>query len=92
MAGLIASASNQSASNLMTHHFELHKGRLSLIDFRAVEVVSIERVDQLRERGRALRSDDLSRIEACSDEVGFTVPVDPKDQREGVIGLMRLTA
>ena len=44
----------------------------------------------MRELGRALRADDVPRIEAASLDTGFTAAQDPTAQSRGVIALMRL--
>ena len=82
----------QTDPNFGNYLYDPATGRIALIDFGALEPVSPQRVEQLRELGRALRADDRARITACSDAVGFTAPDDPVAQREGVIGLMRMAA
>lgn len=80
----------QTDPNFGNYLFDAASGRVALIDFGATEAVTDERVEQLRELGRALRSDDVPRMEAASDTAGFTAADDPRSQREGVISLMRL--
>lgn len=80
----------QTDPNFGNYLFDLASGRVALIDFGATEAVTDERVEQLRELGRALRSDDVTRIEAASDAAGFTAADDPRSQRDGVVSLMRL--
>ena len=80
----------QTDPNFGNYLFDAASGRIALIDFGATEAVTSARVEQLRELGRALRADDVQRIEAASDAAGFTAPQDPAAQRQGVIGLMRL--
>ncbi len=80
----------QTDPNFGNYLFDSATGRLSLIDFGATERVTAERVEQLRELGRALRLDDRDRIASASDTAGFTDAGDPPAPREGVLGLMRL--
>jgi aarF domain-containing kinase len=47
-------------------------------------------VEQLCELGRALRADDVPRLEAASLAAGFTAAQDPAVQSRGVIDLMRM--
>lgn len=80
----------QTDPNFGNYLFDAASGRIALIDFGATETVAPERVEQLRELGRALRADDVPRIEAASLAAGFTAAVDPPAQTAGVIALMRL--
>lgn len=82
----------QTDPNFGNYLFDAASGRIALIDFGATEHVPPSRVEQLRELGRALRDDDLPRIEAASLDAGFTALEDPPEQTRGVIGLMRLAA
>jgi predicted unusual protein kinase regulating ubiquinone biosynthesis (AarF/ABC1/UbiB family) len=80
----------QTDPNFGNYLFDATTGRIALIDFGATEAVTDERVEQLRELGRALRADDVPRLEAAAMAAGFTAAVDPPAQTAGVIGLMRL--
>ena len=80
----------QTDPNFGNYLFDAASGRIALIDFGATEAVADGRVEQLRELGRALRADDVPRLEAASDDAGFTAAGDPPAQRRGVIDLMRL--
>ena len=80
----------QTDPNFGNYLFDATSGRIALIDFGATEAVTPGRVEQLRELGRALRADDVPRLEAASDDAGFTAAGDPLAQRRGVIDLMRL--
>lgn len=80
----------QTDPNFGNYLFDAATGRIALIDFGATEAVTDERVEQLRELGRALRADDVPRLQAAAMAAGFTAAVDPPAQTAGVIGLMRL--
>jgi predicted unusual protein kinase regulating ubiquinone biosynthesis (AarF/ABC1/UbiB family) len=80
----------QTDPNFGNYLFDATTGRIALIDFGATETVLPARVEQLRELGRALRDDDVARLEAASLDAGFTAAEDPPDQSRGVIALMRL--
>jgi len=80
----------QTDPNFGNYLFDAASGRIALIDFGATEAVTPGRVEQLRELGRALRADDVARIEAAADDAGFTAAADLPAQRRGVIDLMRL--
>ena len=80
----------QTDPNFSNYLFDAASGRIALIDFGATEAVTPGRVEQLRELGRALRADDVARIEAAADAAGFTAAADAPAQRGGVIDLMRL--
>jgi predicted unusual protein kinase regulating ubiquinone biosynthesis (AarF/ABC1/UbiB family) len=82
----------QTDPNFGNYLFDAASGRLALVDFGATEAVAPQRVEQLRELGRALRADDVPRIEAAALACGFTASADPRAQTQGVIGLMRLAA
>ncbi|KPF41720.1 ABC transporter [beta proteobacterium AAP121] len=80
----------QTDPNFGNYLFDAATGRIALIDFGATEAVTDARVEQLRELGRALRADDLPRLQAAAMAAGFTAALDPPAQTAGVIGLMRL--
>ena len=80
----------QTDPNFGNYLFDAASGRIALIDFGATEAVLPDRVEQLRELGRALRADDVPRIEAASLQAGITAAEDPPAQSRGVIELMRL--
>ncbi|RVU43776.1 ABC1 kinase family protein [Rubrivivax rivuli] len=80
----------QTDPNFGNYLFDADTGRIALIDFGATELVTDERVEQLRELGRALRADDVPRLQAAAQAAGFTAREDPPAQSAGVIGLMRL--
>ena len=80
----------QTDPNFGNYLFDPATGRIALIDFGATEPVTLERIEQLRALGRAMRADDMAGLEHASDTAGFTDPADPPAQRQGVIALMRL--
>ena len=80
----------QTDPNFGNYLFDPASGRIALVDFGATEQVRPERVEQLRELGRALRADDVPRLEAAAQAAGFTAAEDQPAQTAGVIGLMRL--
>jgi predicted unusual protein kinase regulating ubiquinone biosynthesis (AarF/ABC1/UbiB family) len=80
----------QTDPNFGNYLFDAASGRISLIDFGATEAVTPERVEQLRELGRALRDDDVPRLAAASAAAGFTSAEDPPEQTRGVIAMMRM--
>ncbi len=80
----------QTDPNFGNYLFDPATGRIALIDFGATERVTQQRVEQLRELGRAMCVDDVERLEYASDAAGFTDPADPPAQRQGVLALMRL--
>lgn len=80
----------QTDPNFGNYLFDADSGRIALIDFGATEAVSDDRVEQLRELGRALRADDVPRLQAAALAAGFIAPQDPPAQTAGVLGLMRL--
>jgi predicted unusual protein kinase regulating ubiquinone biosynthesis (AarF/ABC1/UbiB family) len=80
----------QTDPNFGNYLYDAASGRIALIDFGATEAVTAERVEQLREIGRALRDDDLARLTAASHAAGFTAADDPPEQTRGVIDLMRM--
>ncbi len=80
----------QTDPNFGNYLFDASSGRIALIDFGATEAVTPERVEQLREMGRALRADDVPRLAAASQAAGFTAKDDPPAQTLGVIAMMRM--
>ena len=80
----------QTDPNFGNYLFDAASGRIALIDFGATEAVTPERVEQLREMGRALRADDVPRLAAASQAAGFTAKDDPPTQTLGVIAMMRM--
>ena len=79
----------QTDPNFSNYLFDAASGRIGLLDFGATEAVPAERVEQLRELGRALRADDLPRLAAAAQAAGFTAADDPPAQALGVVAMMR---
>lgn len=79
----------QTDPNFGNYLFDAASGRIGLLDFGATEAVTAERVEQLRELGRALRADDLPRLAAAAQAAGFTAAEDPPAQARGVVAMMR---
>ncbi len=78
----------QTDPNFGNYLFDAASGRVALIDFGATEAVAPQRVEQLRELGRALRAGDTARTEAAALEAGFIAPEDAPGQRRGVLEIM----
>ena len=80
----------QTDPNFGNYLFDAARQRIALLDFGAVEAVSPERVEHLREIGRALRDDDAGRLAAAAEAAGFVASVDDPAQSGGILAMMRL--
>ena len=80
----------QTDPNFGNYLFDETSGRIALLDFGATEVVTAERVDHLRELGRAQRSGERDRTTTAAIAAGFIGADDPPAQAQGVISLMLL--
>lgn len=80
----------QTDPNFGNYLYDAASGRIALIDFGATESVTPQRVEQLRELGRALRDDDVPRLAIAAAAAGFTAADDPPEQTRGVIAMMRM--
>jgi predicted unusual protein kinase regulating ubiquinone biosynthesis (AarF/ABC1/UbiB family) len=80
----------QTDPNFGNYLYDAASGRIALVDFGATEIVTPQRVEQLREVGRALRDDDRARLMAASQDVGFVDAADAAAQTRGVIDMMML--
>ena len=80
----------QTDPNFGNYLYDAASGRIALIDFGATESVTPQRVEQLRELGRALRDDDLPRLATAAAAAGFTAVDDPPELTRGVIAMMRM--
>ena len=78
----------QTDPNFGNYLFDAASGRIALLDFGATEAVAPERVEHLREIGRALRDADAARVETASVVAGFIGADDPPAQVRGVIEMM----
>jgi predicted unusual protein kinase regulating ubiquinone biosynthesis (AarF/ABC1/UbiB family) len=80
----------QTDPNFGNYLFDPASGRITLLDFGACEAVAPQRVEQLRELGRALRSDSRPRVAAAALAAGFTAATDPPAQTQGVLHMMQM--
>jgi predicted unusual protein kinase regulating ubiquinone biosynthesis (AarF/ABC1/UbiB family) len=78
----------QTDPNFGNYLVDAASGRIALLDFGATEAVAPERVEHLREIGRALRDADAARLEMASVAAGFIGTGDPPAQVRGVIEMM----
>lgn len=79
----------QTDPNFGNYLFDPVGQRIGLLDFGATQAVSPERVEAFRTLARALRDDDVPRIEAQARAIGFIGEADTPAQAQGVIDLMR---
>ncbi len=80
----------QTDPNFGNYLFDAATGRIALLDFGATEAVSAERVEQLRELGRAQRAGDLPRLRAAALEAGFIAAQDSPAQSQAVVEMLLL--
>jgi aarF domain-containing kinase len=80
----------QTDPNFGNYLFDADSGRVALLDFGATEVVSAQRVEQLRELGRALRQADRTRATAAATAAGLIGPQDSATQAQGLMDLLML--
>ena len=78
----------QTDPNFGNYLFAEATGRIALLDFGATEAVTPERVEHLRELGRAQRSGQRERTMAAAIVAGFIGADDPPAQAQGVVSLM----
>lgn len=79
----------QTDPNFGNYLFDPVSQRIGLLDFGATQAVSAERVEAFRTLARALRDDDVARIDAQARAIGFIGAADTPAQAQGVIDLMR---
>ena len=79
----------QTDPNFGNYLFEPLTQRIGLLDFGATQAVSPDRVEAFRTLARALRDDDVPRIDAQARAIGFIGEADTAAQAQGVIDLMR---
>ena len=80
----------QTDPNFGNYLFDASTGRIALLDFGATEAVSAERVEQLRELGRALRAGDVARLTAAALAAGFIAAGDSASQSQAVVAMLLL--
>jgi len=80
----------QTDPNFGNYLFDAASGRIGLLDFGAAQVVSPERVEQMRELGRALRQAHRGRTLDAALAVGLVNASDTPAQRSGVVDLLML--
>jgi len=78
----------QTDPNFGNYLFDAATGRIGLLDFGAAQAVSPERVEQLRELGRALRQADRQRTLDAALAVGLVHADDTPAQQAGVVQLL----
>ena len=78
----------QTDPNFANYLFDAATGRVALLDFGATETVTVDRVAQLRELGRALRDNDRARTTQAARVAGFIGHEDAPAQAQGVVDLM----
>lgn len=79
----------QTDPNFGNYLFDPATGRIGLLDFGATQAVPPQRVEAFRALARALRDDDVPRIDARARDIGFIGAADNPAQAQGVIDLMR---
>jgi len=80
----------QTDPNFGNYLFDADTGRVALLDFGATEAVSVQRVEQLRELGRALRQADRVRATAAATAAGLIGAQDSASQAQGLMDLLML--
>ncbi len=80
----------QTDPNFGNYLYDAQQQRIVLLDFGATEPVTVERVEQLRELGRALRDRDRLRLERAAMVAGFIAAEDPPAQSAAVLDLMQV--
>lgn len=80
----------QTDPNFGNYLFDPASRRVALLDFGATEAVTAQRVEDLREVGRALREDDLPRLASAAQAAGFVAACDPPAQTQAVLDMMRV--
>jgi len=80
----------QTDPNFGNYLFDAATGRIALLDFGATEEVSIERVEQLRELGRAQRAGDVARLTEAALAAGFIATEDSASQSRAVVEMLLL--
>jgi aarF domain-containing kinase len=80
----------QTDPNFANYLYDAARQRIVLLDFGATEAVHPQRVEDLREVGRALRANDTERLAAAAMASGFTAAQDPPAQTRGVVQMMAL--
>jgi predicted unusual protein kinase regulating ubiquinone biosynthesis (AarF/ABC1/UbiB family) len=78
----------QTDPNFGNYLFDAATDRIGLLDFGAAQAVSTERVEQMRELGRALRLAHRQRTLDAAMAVGLVHPTDTPAQQAGVVQLL----
>jgi aarF domain-containing kinase len=79
----------QTDPNFGNYLFDPLTQRIGLLDFGATQAVSLARVEAFCDLARALRDDDVPRIDAQARAIGFIGEADTPAQAQGVLDLMR---
>jgi predicted unusual protein kinase regulating ubiquinone biosynthesis (AarF/ABC1/UbiB family) len=80
----------QTDPNFGNYLFDSASGRIALLDFGATEPVSAQRVEDLRELGRAQKAGDRGRVQRAALAAGFIGPDDAPSQAAAIVQLMML--
>jgi len=78
----------QTDPNFGNYLYDEASGRIALLDFGATQAVAAQRVEDLREVGRALRAGNAARLRAAALQAGFIGAADAPAQSDGVVQLM----
>lgn len=78
----------QTDPNFANYLYDPETRRVALLDFGATQTVSLQRVEQLRALGRAMRDQDADAMTRAARRAGFIAETDPPDQARGVVNLI----
>lgn len=78
----------QTDPNFGNYLFDAASGRIGLLDFGAAQEVGPDRIEQMRELGRALRQANRLRTHQAALAAGLVHASDTQAQQEGVVRLL----
>ncbi|GCL61950.1 ABC1 kinase family protein [Pseudaquabacterium pictum] len=78
----------QTDPNFGNYLVDVDGGRIALLDFGAAQAIAPQRVQQLRDLGRALRASDADAVRQAALALGYIGASEPPAQADGVLAML----